>query len=84
MSKTKQNKINKRDQRVAAEILTRFMFCRNIDEVWREWDNVFEKYDLRKDPFTHTPCSPEDYYESRLEYDRQTMIERYGHCDGLD
>lgn len=32
----------------------------------------------------NTPCAPEEYCKNRLEYDRQTMIERYGHCDGLE
>lgn len=77
-------KISKRDQRVAAEILTQFMFARNMEEVWKAWDNIYEQYDLCDDPFTHTPCTPEEYAKNRLEYDRQTMIEKYGHCDGLD
>ena len=27
---------------------------------------------------------PEEYCKNRLEYDKQTMIEKYGHCDGLE
>ena len=80
----KRIKINKRDQRVAAEILTQFMFTRNMDEVWQVWDDIYKRYELCDDPFTNTPCSSEDYCKSKLEYDKQTMIERYGHCDGLD
>ena len=80
----KQPKISKRDQRVAAEILTQFMFTRDMKEVLQVWNNIYKQYDLCDDPFTHTPCSPEDYCKSRLEYDRQTMMERYGHCDGLE
>lgn len=72
------------EQRVAAEILTQFMFARDMGEVLQTWDNIYNQYELCDDPFTHCPCSSEDYYKSRLEYDKQTMIERYGHCDGLE
>lgn len=71
-------------QRVAAEILTQFMFVRTMDDVTRVWSEVYEQYGLCDDPFTHTPCTPEEYCDNQLEYDKQTMIERYGHCDGLE
>ena len=77
-------KISKQMQKVAADILTEFMFTRNMDEVMEVYQRVFERYGLCDDPFTGCPCTPDEYYENRLEYDRQTMIERYGHCDGLD
>lgn len=31
-----------------------------------------------------SPITPEEYAKNKLEYDRQTMIERYGHCDRLE
>lgn len=77
-------KITKTAQKVAADILTQFMFTRNMDEVNEAYGKVVEKYDLCADPFTGVPCTSEEYAESKLEYERQTMIERYGHCDGLD
>lgn len=77
-------KITKRDQRIAASILTLFMFTKNMDEVIEVWDQVYEQYGLCDDPFTHTPCTPEEYCENQLEYERQTMMERYGHYDGLE
>ena len=80
----KKTKINKRDQKVASNILTEFMFAQNMEEVWQAWDNIYKQYELCHDPFTHTPCAPEQYYENSLEYDRQVMIEKYGHCDGLE
>ena len=83
MSKSR-SKITKRDQRVAAEILTQFMFTKDFEEVMRVWDDVYERYELRMDPFTRTPCDPEEYYENCLSYDKQSMIEKYGHCDGLE
>ena len=77
-------KITKTMQRVAADILTQFMFTKNMDEVIKVWDNIYEHYGLYSDPFTGIPCTPEEYCESQLEYEKQSMIEKYGHCDGLD
>ena len=77
-------RINNVTQRVAAEILTQFMFAKDMDEVWQAWDNIYKQYELCNDPFTYCPCSPEDYYKSKLEYDKQVMFEMYGHCDGLE
>lgn len=77
-------KITKRDQQVAADILTQFMFTKTIEEVIDVWNNIYEQYELCTDPFTGTPCIPEEYWKNKLEYEKQTMIEQYGHCDGLD
>lgn len=71
-------------QRIVADILTQFMFVRTMDDVHRVWKNVYEQYDLCDDPFTGCPCSNEDYADNSLEYQRQAMIERFGHCDGLE
>lgn len=81
--KVSKSNVSKRDQKVAADILTAFMFTKTMDDVINVWDDLFEKYDLYSDPFTNTPVTAEEYAKNRLEYDRQTMIERYGHCDGL-
>lgn len=77
-------KITNTMQKVAVDILTEFLFTHNMDEVIAAYDRVFKKYELCDDPFTHTPCTPEEYCKNKQEYERQTMIERYGHCDGLD
>lgn len=77
-------KITKAMQKVAADILMEFIFTQTMDEVVEAYDRVFERYGLCNDPFTHTPCTPEEYCENSLEYEKQVMIERYGHCDGLD
>jgi hypothetical protein len=55
-----------------------------MDDVIRVWEEVFKQYGLCEDPFTRTPCTPAEYEKSSLEYEKQTMIERYGHCDGLE
>lgn len=70
-------------QKTAADILTQFMFTKDMDDVVKTWDEVYKQYGLCDDPFTHTPCTPEEYAKNSLEYDRQVMMERYGHCDGL-
>ena len=80
----KKSKITTKEQRIVAEILTQFMFARDMGEVLQTWDNIYKQYDLCDDPFTHCPCSSEDYYKSSLEYDKQAMIDRYGQCDGLE
>ena len=77
-------KITKTQQRVASSILTEFMFAKDMEEVQMIWDDLFERYELLTDPFTYTPCTPEEYAKSRLNYVRQVMEELYGHCDGLD
>ena len=77
-------KITKTMQKVAADILTEFMCTSNMEEVMEAYDRVFKKYGLCNDPFTSCPCTPEEYCNNQLEYERQTMIERYGHCDGLE
>lgn len=71
-------------QKVAADILMEFAFTRDMDEVIEAYGRAFNKYDLCYDPFTLAPCTPEEYCKSKLEFDRQTMIEKYGHCDGLE
>ena len=78
------NKITKKDQRIAADILTQFMFTRNMDDVNEVWREVFNQYGLHEDPFTHMPCTNEEYFENRSEYEKQLMIDKYGHCDGLE
>jgi len=76
-------KITESMQKVAADILTQFMFLDNLEDLYKAWDDVFARYELFKDPFTGCPCSYKQYAESSLEYARQSMIEKYGHCDGL-
>lgn len=77
-------KITKTMQKVAVDILTQFMFTRDMDEVVTTFNRVFEQYGLCQDPFTGCPCTPEEYCENQLEYEKAIMIEKYGHCDGLD
>ncbi len=71
-------------QKVAVDILESLTFCKNMDEVVELYQLMFEKYQLNNDPFTKLPCTNKEYAENSLEYQRQIMIERYGHCDVLD
>ena len=79
----KQRKITPTMQKVAADILMEFLFARNMDEVIDVYNRVMKQYDLYDDPFTGVPCTPEEYYESKLEYEKQIAIDKFGHCDWL-
>ena len=80
----KNRKITARDQRTAASILCDFRCTENMDDVIRVYNELVERYGLCFDPFTSMPCTPEEYCENQLEYEKQVMMERYGHCDGLE
>ena len=82
--KNTKKKLTDKEQQVASEILTAFMFTNNMEDVMKVWQDIYNAYELCDDPFTHTPCSPKEYAENSLEYSRQTMIAKYGHCDGLE
>lgn len=77
-------KITEKMQKVAADILTQFMFTKDMDDVMKVWDNIYKQYDLNDDPFTGCPCSEQEYCRNLIEYEKQLMIERLGHCDGLE
>jgi hypothetical protein len=77
-------KITEKDRKLVAEILTQFMFTKNMDDVMKVWDDIYNKYDLCDDPFTQTPCTREEFFKNTIEYERQIRLERYGHCDGLE
>lgn len=55
-----------------------------MEEVIRVWESIFVEYDLYHDPFTGLPCTFDEYANLNVEYERQMMMERYGHCDGID
>lgn len=85
MKKIKKEKIITNEmQEVASDILTVFMFVNNMEDFNKVWDDIYKKYQLNEDPFVGIPCSNKTYAENSLEYDKQLMIARYGHCDGLD
>ncbi len=76
-------------QEVAAEILLELEVLgfetpvceESIAEIIKKY---IKKYDLCSDPFTGFVCTQKEYSKNSLEYDKQIMLERYGHCDGLE
>ena len=77
-------KVSEKTRKAVADVLTQFMFTKNMDDVMKVWDEVYRQYGLCDDPFTGTPCTENEYCHSLLEYEKQAMSERYGHCDGLE
>lgn len=87
----KQKKITTTMQKVAVDILQDFeilVMTHNgpytFEEVWDIVKRNAEEYGLCEDPFTRMLCTSKEYAENSLEYDRQTMYEKYGHWDGLE
>ena len=87
----KQKKITHTMQKVAVDILGDFevlMMTHNgpysAEEVWAIMEKHAKNYELCDDPFTRMWCTTKEWAENSLEYDKAVMIERYGHCDGLD
>ena len=74
-------KITNKMQEVAADILTRLYFVNDIDEVFKIVKEMEAKYELRDDPFTHTPCTTKEYYENAREYERQVMEATFGYYE---
>lgn len=80
----RKKQLTEKEQRVAAEILCDYIVSHNGNGYQDEFaERVMKQYGLYNDPFTKLPCTPKEYCKNSLEYDRQTMIERFGHCDGL-
>ena len=84
MEGKKQRKITKREQKTAVEILSYFFYVSNMKEVVDNFNIVMGIFGLMEDPFTGFPCTPEEYVENKREYEKEVMMRRYGHCDGLD
>ena len=87
----KQRKITHTMQTVAVDILQDFEILTmmhngpyTFEEVWAIVQKHVDGYGLCEDPFTRMICTSKEYAENSLEYDRQIMMDRYGHCDGLD
>ena len=87
----KQKKITHPMQKVAVDILSDLeilLMTHNgpytADEIIAIMNKHEKGYGLCQDPFTRMICTSKEYVENSLEYDRQTMYEKYGHCDGLD
>ncbi len=80
----KNKNISNHTQKVAANIIIPFLFAKSTDEVYELCQKVIEEYQLMSDPFTGLPCCAQEWAKNNLEYDKQTMMNLYGHCDGLE
>ena len=87
----KQKKITHTMQKVAVDILGDLEVLTmthngpyTFEEIWAIVQKYVDDYGLCEDPFTRMICTSKEYAENSLEYDKAVMIERYGHCDGLE
>ena len=87
----KKKKITPTMQKVAVDILGDFEVLTmthngpyTFDEIWAIVQKHVDGYGLFEDPFTRMICTSDEWAKNSLEYDRQTMYEKYGHCDGLE
>lgn len=80
----KVKKVTDHDQRIVAEILIDFLIAYDQDTFWQTWKKIYEQYSLCNDPFTGLPCSSKEAIKNQFEYEKQAMLEKYGHCDGLE
>ena len=87
----KQKNITSTMQKVAVNILGDFeilVMTHNgpytFDEIWDIVQKHVDSYGLCQDPFTMMICTSDEYAKNIVEYDKATMMEKYGHCDGLE
>ncbi len=80
----KKHKITNGEQRAAADILIRLTFASSMKEVNFIIEECYKYYELCDDPFTNLPCTTKEKIKNDIEYQKQTMIEKYGHCDGIE
>lgn len=55
-----------------------------FDEISKIINVQSKKYCLGNDPFTHMLCTSKEFGENWLEYQKQSAILKYGHCDWLE
>jgi hypothetical protein len=60
------------------ECPTHYLLC----GAWVCGRDVYEKYQLHDDPFTHLPCTSKEYGELCEEYGRQKFEEYWGYPYG--
>ena len=61
-------KITKKEQEVAAKILTKFMFVNNMGDMLKIWQKIYKEYHLQSEQFTRSLCEAEEFYKKQLEY----------------
>ena len=68
-------------QKAVAEMITALGFAVSLEEIHEICNEMYKKYNLHDDPFTHLPCSDKEYSEMCEEYSRQSMIDRFGYYE---
>lgn len=76
-------------QKVAVDFMEEleiyFMTHKEVDnDLIDIYKKMYNKYELCDDPFTNMVCTTKEFFKNSHERDKQLMIERYGHCDGLE
>lgn len=89
MKNKKKKIITNKMQEVAVDILEDLeIYFMTHDDVPSELVDIYtkhyNKYELCDDPFTQMVCTTKEFFKNSHERDKQIMMERYGHCDGLD
>lgn len=74
-------KITKKEQDVAAKILTKFMFANNMIDVLEVWQKIYKEYHLQSDFFTKSLCEAEEFYKKQLEYAEHLKFEEFDFYD---
>lgn len=86
--KVRSNNINAKTtdkvQQAVADVLTQFMFCNTDEERIETFKRIEDEYGIETDPYTLCPCTTKEYLKNNLQYQKDIMIEKYGHCDGLE
>ena len=77
-------KITDKDQRIVADVLNAFIFCDNMEEIIYNIELTAKIFCLGKDVYTGCYCSLKEECENRVQYQKDLMIDKYGHCDGLE
>ena len=77
-------KITDKDQRIVADILNTFIFCDNMEEIIENMERTARFFCLVKDDYAGCYYSPKEAYENSVQHQKDLMIDKYGHCDGLE
>ena len=77
-TKSKLIKLTKREQDVAAEILTKFMFANSLEDMIRIWQSIYKEYKLKNDFFIKDLYGTDEFYKMQNDYEK---LEEYDFYD---
>ena len=66
-------------QEVAVDILTNFVLADNMKDVYRVYDEMFEKYGLMQDPYTFFPCTRERFMKNKVKFENKIARKEFSH-----